>query len=175
MSAQLERRRDVEPERVFQDGDRHVSVCSELLDAAGVVHQNVQSAKSAHRLAYDVFETFDFGNVGWNRGGVAAHRPDLVGHRLDVAFGPGDERHVRARLGERERDALTDALAGTGDESGFSVEAELLGDICQRHTVIPKISAALPRQIWSTSFSGTPSNCFSIHSAENGNDPSWWG
>ena len=42
-------------------------------------------------------------------------------------------------------------------------------------TVMPKILLALPRTMASISGSGTPANCLSIHSSENGNEPSKWG
>ena len=47
---------------------------------------------------------------------------------------------------------------------------------CARpQTSMPERRAGLPRTMASISPSGTPANCLSIHSCENGNDPSLWG
>lgn len=149
MTPELERSRHVESERVLQDRDRHVHVRAELFDTASVVHQDV-ARRVSPLLFDDVAKCLDVCDVGGNRDCVASDRPDLIGDRVDVVLGPGDERHVGSRLGESQRDASADTLAGTRNQSGFFVEAKLLGDIrvvSQRSALMPKISAALPRQI----------------------------
>ena len=141
---------------------------AELFDTARVIHQDVEAAKAVDRSVDDIAEPVDHRDVCRDHRGVAPLRTDLLCDPVEVVLGPGDQGHVGAGAGERQCDAPADALARTRYQRDLSSA----NGCANGQTLMPKISAALPRQICSTSLAGTPSNCFSIQSAENGNEPS---
>ena len=81
-----------------------------------VVDQHVEPAVALERrLRHDV-DGAVVAHVGGDDQRLAAKRFDLAGQGLEVGDGAGGEGDVRARPGQRQRDAATDAPRRTGDE-----------------------------------------------------------
>jgi len=99
------------PISVGQIGERR------LVTYGGVVDDDVQPPevfrdRSNHRVDFGTLR-----DVGHNQQGVAAARRDLIHHGL--AFIPADayvHRHLRTRVGKRQRDGAPDVASRAGDQ-----------------------------------------------------------
>ena len=84
----------------------------------------------------------EVGDVEHQRVGLLAASADACGGRLDLGFGAGGQRDMRAGIGECPGGGEADAAAGARDERALAVEAEGGGGGELGHV------SALPAVLW---------------------------
>src|ERR1035437_1077163 len=95
---------------------------------AGVAHEAVELAERRHRLRHRMLGRREVGNVGPQRHGLAAERPQLLRAALGIVERTEvHERHVASLQRELARDCRADAASGTGDERRLPREVALHG------------------------------------------------
>jgi hypothetical protein len=74
-----------------------------------VVDENVKSSELVDRSIEQALDSRAVEYVSRHREGFATSADDLLHERLEVALGPGGDRHVGAGIGQTERDRTTNA------------------------------------------------------------------
>jgi hypothetical protein len=100
-------------------------VIRQLLDRtdgvdARVVHDDVEPSEALHRLGNDAFHLGPMAHVGLVEPRRAATLDDGIRHGVAIRLTARGDDDLGAGLGEYTSDALTDALAGAGDDCNFA-------------------------------------------------------
>ena len=102
---------------------------------AGVVDHDVDAAERLVRLLDEVLGVGVLAQVGRDGDDLAVGRArDLGGGGFQHVLAARADRDIDALLGEREGDALADALAAAGDERGLAVELQVHVSLLCRST-----------------------------------------
>ena len=98
-------------------------------DGARVVHQNVEPAELGHGALDHIADGVFIAHIGRNRKRAAAERADRIGGFVDAAgqllgglLALRCHHHVRALLGQTQRQCLADTAARSGDDGDAAVQ-----------------------------------------------------